>query len=170
MLIVKADNGKSSEDEGARGLGFRILPENESRRVKDAVKRLERLGLPDEARLYAAALLYLGNELTAEAIDILEPLVRGKARGAGVFLTLGECYRKVGLVLPAEERYAKALALAKAAGDIEGQAMALEGLAEVFAMLGNAERMKESFAMARDGYKVLGDAKHAGELEERMGN
>ncbi len=170
LLTVNADNGKSSVDEGARGLGFSLLPENDSRRVKDAMKQLPDLEPREEAFLYTAALLYLGNDLITEAIEILDSLAQSMNKSARVYNTLGECYRGVGLVLPAKLRYEQALERATAAGDIEGEAIALEGLAEMYARLGNAEKTKECFLKARAAYTRLGDAERAHELDKRIGN
>lgn len=168
ILVVEADNGKSSQDEGVPGLGFRLLDENDVQGIQATVDQLVRLELPDEAEAFALAQLYAGHDLVAEAIEILDVLVESGSQAAAVYRKLGDFYWQVELNLLAEAHYLKAINLAETAGDMEGQAMAQALLAEVYVALGNKSEAVHWLTRAQAGYKRLGDAQRANEIAGRL--
>ena len=112
--------------------------------------------------------LYGGHGLIAEAIEMLKALAEDTSQAAAVYRTLGDLYRQIGLNLLAEARYLKAVELAKAARDVEGQAAVQAGLGEVNAELGKKDEAGRWLNQARAGYEALGDLQRARELQERV--
>lgn len=168
LLIVEADNGCTSQDEGVPGLGFRLLDESDAQRVRAAGEQVAGLALVDEAKALALAQIYISHALIAEAIDLVEPLAEAGSESAALHRTLGDLYRYTGLTLHAEESYTRALELAEADQDVEGEAAAQAALGEVYATLGDAEKAVSCLEKAQSAYATLGDTQRASELGERM--
>jgi len=168
LLIVEAEGGGSSQDEAVPGLGFRILDETDAERVRAATEQVAELALDDEATALALAQIYISHELVAEAIEVLEPLAEAGSQSAALQRTLGDLYRHAGLSLQAQESYTRALELAEADQDVEGQAAAQAALGEVYATLGDADEAVSWLEKAQSGYAALGDTQRASELGERM--
>jgi len=168
LLIIKTDNGKSSQSEGLAGLGFSLLAQEDAQHARDAAAQLAELNLPDEARAFALAQVYAGYGLIAEAIETLEALLETGSQTAAVYRALGDFYRQTELSLLAQARYLDAIELAAAAGDVEGQAAAQVGLGEVYATLGQHDLADEQLRQARDGYEALGDVQRVSELDENL--
>jgi hypothetical protein len=168
LLLVTADNGRTSREEGAPGLGFSLLEPDEADSVRADVTRLHNLALPAEAEFYALAQLYAGHELVAEAVGLLEELVTGGSQEAAVYHALGDPYRNIGLERLAEPRYLTAAELARRAGDVEGQAAALSSLGEVYASLGNKQEALVRWQQALEHYRVIGDAAQTAQVQKRI--
>lgn len=168
LLIVETDNGASSKDEPVPGaLKFKLLNETDAQLVRADLEQLTKHELADEAQALSQAYLYLRYELRAEAIETLEAIASKGSQIAGVYRTLGDVYRQVGLNLLAEVRYLKAANLA-AVGDVEGQAAAAAGLGEVYDALGNQDEAIRWVTEARNGYEVLGDMQRLSHLEKQL--
>ena len=163
LLFVKAHMGASSQEEDLPNLGFSLLDDNEAQLVRDTTEQLLKLDLADEAKALALVHLYVNYELRAEAIAILEVLVKQGSQTSVVYRTLGELYREVGLNLLAQKYYLKAIELASLE-DVEGQAIAAEGLGKVYVAIANRQEAIRWLTQARDGYQVLGDMQRFGEL------
>jgi len=168
LLIVEADNGRSSQDEGVPGLGFSLLDEGDAQRVRAAAAQVGGLQLHDEAQALALAQIYTAHGVIAEAMGILEPLAQAGSRAGAVYRTLGDLYQHVGLSLDAEARYLTAVELAEAAEDVEGEAAAQAELGEVYATLGNKAEAVRWLEEAQAGYGALGDSQRMSELAERL--
>jgi tetratricopeptide (TPR) repeat protein len=169
LLVVEDSNGKSSQDEGLKGLGFSLLEETEAGRVRADAERIAGLGLSDEAEAFALAQLYAGRGLIAEAIENLEGLVEGGSQQAAVHQALADLYAQIGLVLLAEPRYLEAVGLAEAEGNVEGLAAIQASLGEVYyPALNNKDEAIRCLTQAKAGYETLGDTQRASELEERL--
>jgi hypothetical protein len=170
MLMVEADTGNSSRDEGTPGLGFSLLSEEEANRVRVAAGKLSTLKLPAEAQAFGLAQLYTGHGLNAEAIETLEQLVVNGNQAANVYRAIGDLYRQTGLNMLAENYYTKAIELAQAAEDVEGLAAAQAGIGTVYETLGNKSEAIRWFEQAKLGYETLGDKTSINELGEKLKN
>lgn len=168
LLIVEADNGKSSQDEDIPGLGFSLLNESDAQEVQDDAEHFAELNLPDKAKAYALAQLYAGDGLMAEAIETLEALVGADSQTAAVYRALGDFYLKIGLSLLAGPHYRRAIELAEVAGDVEGSAEAQAGLGTVYETQGNKDEATRWLDQARAGFEVLGDMKRVSEIEKQL--
>jgi hypothetical protein len=168
LLVVEDDQGRSSQDEGAKGLGFSLLEEAEAGQVRADAGRIAGLGLSSEAQALALARLYTGHGLIAEAAEILEGLVEGGSRQAAVHQALADLYCEIGLSLLAEPRYREATSLAEAEGDVEGLAAAQASLGEVYAGLNNAKEATRWLNQAQANYERLGDTGRASDIAERL--
>jgi hypothetical protein len=168
LLIIEAEGGGSSQDEAVPGLGFRVLEETDAQAVRAATEQIEGLSLNGEAKALALAQIYIPHELIAEAIQLLEPLADAGSQSAAIHRTLGDLYRHTGLSLHAQEEYTRAVELAEADQDVEGEAAAQAALGEVYAALGDADEAVSCLEKAQSGYEALGDTQRASELGERM--
>ncbi len=168
LLVVNAENGKSSRDEGGVGLGFKMLRPEEGRRVREIRGKLAGIKLPEHARSFTLARFYAGYSLRAEAIEILEKMIEAGAEVPAVERVVAVFYQQLGLPLLAGSHYIKALKLAENAGDIEGRALARIGLSDVSAVFGNLVQATEHLEKARDAYKLLGDEKTVTEIEKKL--
>jgi hypothetical protein len=83
--------------------------------VRAAAERLTQPTVPDEAKTFALAHLYVRYNLIAEAVETLEALVTGGSQRGAVYRTLDDLYRGIGLIRLAEERYLQSVKLAHAA-------------------------------------------------------
>ena len=135
-VVVEPNVGSSSqEDAGANIASFHVLHSWDVSLVQEKIEALSKEDLSEEAYRLALADIYIHEDLLADAIDTLEPLVSGGSELFDVHRTLGDLYRYVGLNLLAESRYEKAIILAAAHEDLEGQADSQACLAEVKLML-----------------------------------
>jgi hypothetical protein len=151
LLTIEADNGESPAK-----ATFGLLDENKAQGVRVAAERIARQNLDDDAKTLALADLYIGQELIAEAIELLEAAVAKGSKTAAVYYTLGDLYAQVELLRQAEGNYLKAVELATTAKDIEGQAAAAARLGQVYAALGNSDKACRWLKKAQDRYQVLG--------------
>jgi hypothetical protein len=168
LLVVVDSNGKSSQDEGLKGLGFSVLEEDEAERIRVDADHIAGLGLSSEAEAFAIAQFYAGHGLIAEAIAILGGLVEEGSKQAAVHQALADLYASVGLNLLAEPRYLEAIMLAEAQGNAESLAASRASLGEVYIKLNNTDEATRLLTQARAGYEALGDTQRAGELEEQI--
>lgn len=166
QLIVEADTGRSSQEEGVSGLGFQILNDSESQLIKVAAQKLEAEELNEDAKALSLAYLYIRNDLIADAIATIEPLVNKRSKTPAVYSLLGNLYQQVGLSPLAEPLYLKALALASTR-DIELQATTAVALAEIYAANEKTDKAIEYLDLALTKYKVLGDKERIKEVENQ---
>jgi tetratricopeptide (TPR) repeat protein len=169
LLVVEDGQGRSSQDEGLKGLGFSLLEETEAGRVRADAERISGLGLSSEAQALALARLYAGHGLIAEAVEILEGLVEEGSQQAAVHQALADLYGEVGLSLLAEPRYLEAVELAEAEGNVESLAAVQASLGEVYEGLNNTEEATRWLSQAQANYERLGDTQRASEIAERLG-
>jgi hypothetical protein len=168
LLIVEANNGKFSKDEGLPGLGFSLLAQEEADRVRADVARIDALNLSADATAFALAQLFSGHQLYAEAIELLENSAATNDRATNVYRALGDLYQHVGLLMQAEARYLRAVEIAEAVGDIESGTAAKAKLGEVYLALGNKTEAREWLTQAQAGYESLGDSQRASEIAEQL--
>ncbi len=169
LLVVEDGQGRSSQDEGLKGLGFSLLEEAEAGRVRADAERITGLGLSSEAKALALARLYGGHALIAEAVEILEGLVEEGSQQAAIHQVLADLYNEIGLSLLAEPRYLEAARLAEAQGNVEGLAAVQASLGAIYAGLNNTEEAVRWLSQAQANYERLGDTQRASEIAERLG-
>jgi hypothetical protein len=169
LLTIEADNGKRSQDEGVAGLGFSLMTADQAAPVLKSKAALNALNLSAEAEALALAQLYQGNNLTSEAIEVLNGLASQQTQVAAVYRMLGDLYLQSSLNLLAADHYQRAIDLAQTAKDIEGQAVAQAGLGEAEDALGQKDRATAAFNQALENYKLLGDQKRIDEMTARIG-
>lgn len=170
LLVVEANNGRSSEEEKVFGLGFSLLNEKEAQQVRAKAEQLTKQESAGETAALALAHLYIGHDLRAEAIETLEKLASTGSQIVAVYRLLGDLYSQVGLNRLAKERYLKAVELAASAKNIEEQAAAKAGLGQVYEMLGNFTEAVRLLTEAKTGYETLGDTQRTKELSEQLAN
>ena len=156
-VIIESDTGSSSqEDTGSESASFQVMYENDVALVQEKIATLSNQNFSREAHALALADIYIREDLLADAIDALEPLVTDSSGYFEVYKTLGDLYRYIGLNLLAETRYEKAIALAEIDEDLEGKSAAQAGLAEVKLMLGAPQNVAtELLSEALEGYKAV---------------
>ncbi|MBD0363728.1 MAG: tetratricopeptide repeat protein [Coleofasciculus sp. C3-bin4] len=151
LLTVEADNGEKPAK-----ATFSLLNENNTQRVRVAADRIASQNLPEDAKALALADLYIGQELIAEAVEVLEASVVKGSQTAAMYHTLGDLYGQMELLSQAEKYYLKAFELAMTANDIEGQGAAAARLGEVYAAMGNSEEASRWQKEAQQRYQTLG--------------
>ncbi len=167
LLVVEDENGKSSQDEGRKGLGFEVLVDSEAQPVQTSVERITELGLSDEAETLALAQFYAGHGLITEAVEILETLAETGSQQAAVHQALADLYTQTGLVLLAEPVYLQALALAEQQNNPETLAAIHAALGEkTYIALGNADKAVSHLKAAKAIYETLGDTDRVTEIED----
>ncbi len=152
LLTVEADNGEKPAK-----ATFRLLDESKTQQVRTAALALNRQNLAEEAKTLALADLYIGQELIAEAIELLEASVAKGSQTAAMYYTLGELYGQVEFLGEAEKNYLKAFKLATTANDIEGQAAAAARLGKMYELMGNSDQATRWLQEAQQRYQALGD-------------
>lgn len=163
LLTVEADNGEVPAQ-----ATFGLLDGNKATRMWAAAQAIARQNLTLEAKTLAIADLYIGQELIAEAIELLEALVAKESKIAAVYYTLGDLYAQVESLRQAEKNYLKAVELAMTAKEIEGQAAAAARLGEVYAALGNSDKAIRWLQEAQVQYESLGASKRVRALENQQ--
>jgi hypothetical protein len=87
-----------------------------------------------------------------------------------VGLALGEAYLETGLALEAGEALEQALAAARAAGELEAQAVAQVGLGLVARLLDDETTAEEHLQAARALYEQIGDRRGLEEVNRLLGD
>ncbi|MEQ8995232.1 MAG: tetratricopeptide repeat protein [Coleofasciculus sp. B1-GNL1-01] len=166
LVVVEADGTSSQLDKGGE-YRFRLVYPDVAQRVQEKIQAIAQSDLSEAAQALAMADVYFEEDLDSEAIAILESLVQSGSQTVQVYQLLGDLYAHEGLNLLAQERYEQAIELAIASENIEGQAKAQVGLAEVMIMLGKTEQAIRLFNQAQAGYEALGDSQRVEELQMR---
>lgn len=103
------------------------------------IEEIKKQQLSSELEGLTLADLYQTYNLNAEAIELLEQLVKQGSKITSVYQLLGDLYLQTGLSQLAKKPYLQALELAKQTKDIEGQAKAQMGLGEAFYGMNNKQ-------------------------------
>jgi len=150
LIIVEADNG-----EAAAKAFFNLLDEKKAARVRAAIAQLNEQNLTGDAKVLAVAEIYIGQGLIADAVDLLEADVNSGSQIAAVHYILGNLYAQGQLFFQAEKSYLKAVELAVANRDVEGQAAAATRLAQVYQIVGEEAKAAYWSKQAQKGYQAL---------------
>ena len=116
-LTVTADNGVTTKNKD--NVGFTVMSEADSQRVKAEITKLQQQGLKGEGNVLALAYLYRSNDLHGDAIDLISDFIKKdksiqKSKpSSAVHQLLANTYQQVGLNLLAREQYMNALKLAQ---------------------------------------------------------
>lgn len=165
-LTVTADNGVTTENKD--NASFTVMSEADRKRVKAEIAQLQQQGLKSEGNVLALAHLYRSNNLNADAIDLLEELVKKGSRSSAAYQLLGSIYQQVELNLLARERYLTALKLAQTEKDLEAQAIIQASLGGVDFSLDKLQDALQWYQAAQVGYRGLGDVAKVQELQEKV--
>ncbi|MCB0164224.1 MAG: hypothetical protein KDI79_08370 [Anaerolineae bacterium] len=168
QLTITDDMGHSSQDEGAVGLSFRVLSSDEAAEVEARRQQIAGLGLGGVAEAYAIAQYYAGQDLLAEATDMVERLVETGNDQAAIHQTLAEMYAQTGLLLPAQARYRQAIKLAERQHNIEILADSQAQLGEILIRLGNVDAGLAQLTQAKMHYETLGETQRIADIEQSL--
>lgn len=163
LLIVKAENGKSSEEEKLTRREFRLLPVAETQVVKTAIAQINHKKVTDKAQSLLSAYIYRGAGLKSEAIEILEALLKSGIKEVAIYRQLGDLYWETGVSLFAEKNYKTGVKLAT---DIGEKAIISEALGNLYVAIGEKQEAIKSLTLARDSHKTLGNIQRVKELDE----
>lgn len=167
-VSITASNGASNQQEEGRFRGFSVLSDTDNQKVNAAIARLKQQPLDDDARMFALAHLYRSNKLNADAIDVLEGLVKKGSQNGSVFHLLGNIYQDVGLNQLARERYLMGVKLATTQNNLELQAMTQASLGEVDVALYKLQDARQWYQSALKIYRQLEDAEKVKELQQNL--
>jgi Domain of Unknown Function (DUF928) len=166
LVTVTADNGASTNNEAP--VGFTLLTTEEVQRVKAWAEQVQQQPLSKEAQTLTLAYLYRSNNLNAAAIDALEQLIQKGNQTSSVHQRLGELYQEAELNQLAKERYLKALELAKAENNLEGQASVQASLGEVNTAFAQLDEARQWYQKAQVGYQTLGDKGQVKAIQRKL--
>lgn len=163
-ITVETDNRKLSKDDAL--IGFMLLDEQKKNIVLDAKKTIEKQLLSTEEKGLILAQLYLGYELYADAIEVLDELVQQDSQIVAIYQLLGDTYLLTGLPQLAKKPYQKALQLATGTENLSVQAEIQKGLGESYYGLGNQIEAKQWLEKAKTSYEELGDSSQVQKVDE----
>ncbi|MBC8162005.1 MAG: toll/interleukin-1 receptor domain-containing protein [Roseiflexaceae bacterium] len=164
--VAVSANGGSTET--TQGIGFTVLSASEAQQVTAEVERVRALGLDAPTTQFLLANLYATNDLNAEALELLDALAPGSQQAA-VFQLQGDLLARIGLPHLALEPYTRALAIAQAANDRLGQALAYRSLGASSAAVGGAEQQaRANYEQALRLYEEFGDAPMVADIQQRL--
>lgn len=187
-LVIKANTGKTSQDEGTSNLDFRVLRKSEATAIQSEVTQITKLGLNEQvtalmlANLYSRYTLpqdaiqayglttdtFKSYNLSADAITTLETLVKIGKQSTIIYRSLGDIYWQTGLAQKAVDNYLIAIKLAKSSEDLEEQTLALFALGEVYAATDDIKQAINWYSQAKNGYTLLGDSRRANFLKQQI--
>jgi hypothetical protein len=156
VFVVEGDGRRSDESStGHAGLGFWLLPAEETESVQALEARLRGQSLSSIAADLLVAELYVDHGLHAEAAQLLEALT-ANADTPAVWLALGQVYLETGLAIEAQASFGQALEGAQTAGELEAQAVAQVGLGLAARLLNDKDVAGEHLQAARALYEQIG--------------
>ncbi|NEQ62776.1 MAG: tetratricopeptide repeat protein, partial [Moorea sp. SIO4A1] len=98
LVTVETDTGKSSEEEQGADVSFTLLDAQNAESVRTEVAQLKQQPLSQQVEGLGLASLYEKYyNLKAQAIALLEGLVKGRSETVAVYQLLGDLYLDVGL-------------------------------------------------------------------------
>ena len=189
-LVITANTGKSSQDEGKLNLNFIVLNKSEIAAIQTEVTKIikqeasqqvtalmlanfySRYTLPENTiQAYGlTAQNFKSYSLSADAIATIEALLKQGKQSPIIYRSLGDIYWQAGLTQKATENYLMAIKLAKASEYLEEQTLALFALGEVYAATGNIKQAINSYSQAKNGYILLGDKKRVSLINQYLEN
>lgn len=187
-LVVKANTGKTSQDEGTSNLDFRVLRKSEAAAIQSEVTKITKLGLNEQvtalmlANLYSRYTLpqdaiqayglttdtFKSYNLSADAIATLETSAKIGKESTIIYRSLGDIYWQTGLAKKAIDNYLAAIKLAKSDEDLEEKILAQFALGEVCTAIDDNKQAINWYSQAKDGYTLLGDSRRADFLKKQI--
>ncbi|MDJ0703563.1 MAG: hypothetical protein QNJ46_09805 [Leptolyngbyaceae cyanobacterium MO_188.B28] len=170
VVEVLADTGVAScLDEGFDQAGFELIFPEDSAILAADLDRLDQQALPPEEHVLNLASLYLREDLIAAAVDVLEPLTANDANNPVIYEALGDLYSYAGLNSLSAQHYQKAWDISTVRSDLLGQAIALNGLAEVNVALGQWDNAIRRFIQAESLFRALdSQAPQVADIQRRI--
>lgn len=168
LLVVKAENGRTSDEEKLPDRSFRMLPTTQKQLVKGAIELINSQKIAEKTQALQRAYFYIGSDLKSEAIETLEALVATGFQEAIAYRKLGDLYWQDGVTLLAESNYLTAQELASAAKDIGEQAQLEEALGELYGAIGEKQEALRWLTQAINSHKALGNTQRVKELETQI--
>ncbi|MEG4128469.1 tetratricopeptide repeat protein [Microcoleus sp. Pol1B3] len=168
LLVVKAENGRTSEEEKLGDRSFRMLPTTQKQLVRGAIDLINDRKMADTTKALQRAYFYIGSDLKSEAIETLEALVATGIQEPLAYRKLGDLYWQEGVTLLAESNYLKAHELASAAKDIGEQAQLEEALGGIYGAIGEKQEAVRWLTQAINSHKALGNTQRVKELETQI--
>ncbi|MBN3906671.1 MAG: tetratricopeptide repeat protein [Nostoc sp. NMS1] len=166
-VVITASDGVSTKD--IDDPTFFVLSDSDIQQVKTDVAQLQQQPLSNESKTIALAHLYRSKDLNADAIDVLEKLVKSGSQTTAVYQLLGSIYQHIGLNLLAQERYLTALKLAEAEKNLEAQASIQVSIGEVYETLNQSQQALQRYQEAMTSYRTLGDEEEVRRLQHKLG-
>lgn len=167
LVIIRADNDRSSKEDKEVDLGFGLIDKNQSQRLLADVEEIKQ-ELNGEVAELAVIHLYMTADLNAEAIEMLEALAQKGSQTTAIYRMLGDLYWEVKLYHLAEKPYKKAVKLAEVTQDIEVKAVAQARLAKLYIAQGLLSEAINWGTAAKLDYETLGDAQKVRELTQDL--
>lgn len=163
-LVIEAGNGRSSQEEDSQTTFYLLSPSEAA--TFQATESLFANQPTTEKTTLLKADLYAGARLYAEAIDLLEALVKQGTNSAIVYRELGDLYARSNLHIRAEPNYIKAASLAE--GDLTEQARIQESLGELYVAIEQRGEAMKWFTQAKESYEKLGNSLKVNKLQEEV--
>lgn len=187
-LVIKANTGKTSQDEGTSNLDFRVLRKSEAAAIEAEVIKITKLGLSEQvtalmlANLYSrytlpqdaisayglSADIFKSYNLSADAIATLETSAKIGKQSIIIYRSLGDIFWQTGLAQKAIDNYLAAIKLTKNDEDLEEKILAQFALGEVYAATDDNKQAINWYSQAKDGYTLLGDSRRADFLKKQI--
>ncbi|MBD2479897.1 MULTISPECIES: lipopolysaccharide assembly protein LapB [Nostocaceae] len=165
-VVITASNGVSTKD--IDDPTFFVLSDSDIHQIKTDITKLQQQSLNNESKTITLAHLYRSQDLNADAIDVLEKLVKSGTKITSVYQLLGNIYQHIGLNLLAREKYLIGLKLAQGENNLEAQAGIQVRLGEVDETLNQPQQALQSYQAAIANYQVLGDEEQVRRLKQKL--
>jgi hypothetical protein len=172
-VIVKTNTGKSSESE--LGSQFFLLRSAELQTIKAETNLITQIDASPEIKALRLAEYYANYELpeptaygltektvkdyslSNDAIDTLETLLKTSKPTPLIYRKLGTLYTNIGVTLPAEQAYLKAIDSIESPEDLEEWTLTALSLGELYELAQDPKQAIGWYQQARSGFIFLSD-------------
>lgn len=138
---------------------FSLMGGEERQAAMAAIASINALEIDSETKtLILVDDVYPQYKLFAQGINELSALIKSGTENANIYRLLGDYYIRTGLVLPAQESYTKAIALAAASENLEEEALAKWGIGTVYGRIGEESQALTQLQQAQLLATTLGDS------------
>jgi len=145
-----------------------MLDEKTQKTVLESVNTVKQQRLSPEVTGLVLAHLYRGYGLYADAVEVLEGLIKKGSQVVTVYQLLGDTYLEIGLPQLAKKPYKKALELATGTENLSVQAGIQVWLGKAYGNLGNEGEAVQWLEKSKVGYGELGDGLQVQILQEEI--
>lgn len=172
-VIIKTNTGKSSESEF--GSQFLLLRSAELKTVQAETNLITQIDASPEIKALRLADYYASYQLpeptvygltektvkdyslSADAIDTLETLLKTSKPTPLIYRKLGTLYTNIGVTLPAEQAYLKAIDSIQSPEDLEEWTLTAVALGELYELAQERKQAIGWYQQARAGFIFLSD-------------
>ena len=162
VLLVGEDS--TADADSYTGSGFWLLPEEKAQQVQALEARLRERPLSQTAQDLLVAELYLNHNLRADAMQLLEGVLR-ESPSAVAWIAAGGIYLELGLGNEAQQAYENALLMAEKDGQLQSVAQAHVGLGLAEQLREQGDLAQEQFNLAKALFEEIGDQQGAQTVE-----